>query len=975
MRQKKTIVPLCIGIFGFLLFVVSGIIYCQTFKPSNNNEALDRHIRFKRDVNNVNSSEILKIRNIQQNFSGNYSTNASHFSTTEGKNEDILNAKSSNEPIAEPETTPESSAQSVNNNETVLYINSTTEPKSEPETTSEPKSEPETTSEPKSEPETTSEPESEPETTSEPKSEPETTSEPKSEPETTSEPQSEPETTSEPKSEPETTSEPKSEPETTSEPKSEPETTSEPKSEPETTSEPKSEPETTSEPESEPATTSEPKSEPETTSEPKSEPETTSEPESEPEITSEPKSEPETTSEPKSEPETTSEPKSEPETTSEPKSEPETTSEPESEPETTSVPESEPETTSEPKSEPETTSEPESEPETTSEPESEPETTSEPESEPETTSEPESEPETTSEPEPETEPESESFPEPVPQWDIAMKEYKWGWDFLVYLFGVIFLLLGLYSVYNIIRLWRIEHLLSRNYFVTLNVLVTLQCLLRGLYLVIDAHNRNGTFPMIVNYFLYSTAYPCLTSAFSILFYALLLATRVQVVSTRIQKLSLLIGIITFHFALSITTSVIVGLFFSAQVLLLVCQFFYVIWGTVLFIGYFHIFNKLRLAAMFRNKNSASIYKASFASKDGKTSGRSMKKKSKNRYTLNTSVKITFAAAVFGLLCVMLEVYGIFGVYRLYIDSHIPEPWPFFSYQFLLRFVEFLMCCLMVYVASQPIMIRRRSSNKTFSTVTGMFKRLFCVPQEEKLIDSEPSSAANSHALVRSDDFDKKHTVVNFDIKSEEKHCPMKKEQSHLVIRDGVVRFKAEDDSVTGSEVGTSLPDLIHGTMINEKRNSVSSDTGISNKGYKENAVESAQKLHRCDTEPSENFKRSIDFEKMSVGTFGTDITRPLSSINLTHSLEWEFEQAYERSFIHNSGSTRSLPSDLSACSSGNCNSLLLKEVSPLQNRSNSMFSYEESEAAIYNDSSSKKPLIKKSNESSTDRNIDDDTKL
>ncbi|XP_052064998.1 proline-rich transmembrane protein 4-like isoform X12 [Mytilus californianus] len=881
MHQKKTIVPLCIGIFGFLLFVVSSLIYCQTFKPSNFHEAFDRHIRFKREVSNANSTEILDLKNVhisnvQQNFSGNYTSDKNNFSTTVSKNEDILNVKSLNEPISEPETTPELSAQPVNTSETVWSTNSTSEPNSEPETTSESKSEPETTSEPKSEPETTSEPKSEPETTSEPKSEPETTSEPKSEPETTSEPKSEPETTSEPKSEPETTSEPRSEPETTSEPKSEPETTSEPKSEPETTSEPKSEPETSSEPRSEPETTSEP--------------------------------------------------------------EPETTSEPE------------PETTSEPKSEPETTSEPE------------PETTSEPEPEP------------TSEPQPESEPEV-SFPEPVPQWDIAMKEYKWGWDFLVYLFGVIFLLLGLYSVYNIVRLWRIEHLLSRNYFVTLNVLVTSQCLLRGLYLVIDAHNRNGTFPVIVNYFLYSTAYPCLTSAFSILFYALLLATRVQVVSTKIQKLSLLIGIIAFHFALSVITSVIVGLFFSAQVLLLVCQFFYVIWGTILFIGYFHIFNKLRLAAMFRNKNSASIYKASFTSKDGKTNNKSVKRKSKNRYTLNTSVKITFAAAIFGLLCVMLEVYGIFGVYRLYIEGHIPEPWPFFSYQFLLRLVEFCMCCLMVYVASQPIMVRRRSSNRTFSTVYGMFKRLFCVPQEDRLIDSEPSSAANSNALVLSDDLDKKHTVVNFDIKNEEKHCPMKKEQSHLVIREGVVRFKAEDDSVTGSEIGTSLPDLIPGTMINAKRNSVSSDTGISNKGYKENAIESVQKLHRSDTEPSENLKRSMDFEKMSVGTFGTDITRPLSSINLTHSLEWEFEQAYERSFIHNSGSTRSLPSDLSACSAGNCNSLLLKDVSPLQNRSNSMFSYEESEAAIYSDSSSEKPLIKKSNESSTDRNIDEDTKL
>jgi hypothetical protein len=49
-----------------------------------------------------------------------------------------------------------------------------------------------------------------------------------------------------------------------------------------------------------------------------------------------------------------------------------------------------------------------------------------------------------------------------------MQEYKWGWDFLVYLFGILFLLLGFYSIFNIIRLWRINHLISRNYFVTLN---------------------------------------------------------------------------------------------------------------------------------------------------------------------------------------------------------------------------------------------------------------------------------------------------------------------------------------------------------------------------------------------------------------------------------------------------------------------------------------------------------------------------
>jgi hypothetical protein len=491
--------------------------------------------------------------------------------------------------------------------------------------------------------------------------------------------------------------------------------------------------------------------------------------------------------------------------------------------------------------------------------------------------------------------------------------------------------------------------------------------MRGLYLVIDAHNKNGTFHVILNYFLYSTAFPCLTSAFSILFYALLLATRVRVLSTKIQKLSLLIGIIAFHFTLSIITDVVVGFFFNARVLLLVCQFFYVIWGTILFVGFFYIFNKLRMAAATRTRTT--VRGNSIATNNDRN--KSGKKKSRNQYTLSTSVKITFIAAVFGLICVLLEVYGIFGVYRLYIDGHIPDPWPFFSYQFLLRLVEFCMCSLMVYVASQPIMVRRRNSKGTFPDIFAAFKQLCCVPHKEKQIDSEFNSVVNSNAIIlsnASEDFDQKQTVVNFDVKENKKRGKLSKQNSHLVIKDGLVRFKAEDDSVTGSEVGTSLPDLVPGANIYEKYDSVSeTNNGIYNEVFKENEINNdINKLHRCDTSQSDNIKRSIDFERMSVGTigtYGTDLTRPLSSINLTNSLEWEFEQAYDRSFVQESGSTRSLPSDLSGSSTNNSKIKLLSDFSPQQNGNTSVFFCEDSESILPNESPSNKPLINKLNES------------
>ena len=299
--------------------------------------------------------------------------------------------------------------------------------------------------------------------------------------------------------------------------------------------------------------------------------------------------------------------------------------------------------------------------------------------------------------------------EPVPEWDEAMQKYKWGWNFLVYVFATLFLFLGLYCVSNIVCLLHMKHLFSRNYFIMLNILILIICVLRGLYLSIDAHNRNDTFHEILNHFLYSTTFPCLTSAFSILFYALLLATRVQVLSARIQKLSVLLAIITFHFTLSIAADIIVGIFASSGVLLQICQFVYIIWGTILFIAFFYIFRKLHTAAAYRSK--ISIYRGKMlvsAHQNRRTTVRlnssviethlsKQDKIARKKYNLNTTVKVTLVSAVLGVMCVLIELYGMFGVYKIYKDRHIPAAWPFFAYQFLLRLLEYCMCCLMVYV--------------------------------------------------------------------------------------------------------------------------------------------------------------------------------------------------------------------------------------------------------------------------------------
>lgn len=115
----------------------------------------------------------------------------------------------------------------------------------------------------------------------------------------------------------------------------------------------------------------------------------------------------------------------------------------------------------------------------------------------------------------------------------------WGeaWELHLYFFGGLFGLLGVYTLVCVLRLWSIHRLLSRRYFVSLNLLMVLLCSTRAVYLLLDGYNSNRTFHPSLDYFLYSISFPCLSSAFSIQLYALLQATKMQFLPPTIQKVS------------------------------------------------------------------------------------------------------------------------------------------------------------------------------------------------------------------------------------------------------------------------------------------------------------------------------------------------------------------------------------------------------------------------------------------------------
>ncbi|CAH1265132.1 Hypp3123 [Branchiostoma lanceolatum] len=282
--------------------------------------------------------------------------------------------------------------------------------------------------------------------------------------------------------------------------------------------------------------------------------------------------------------------------------------------------------------------------------------------------------------------------EPEPKWDEAKETWRFWWFVHIYTFGGLFALLALYSLISMVRLTR-KHLLSMGYFLALNFLMLLMGASRAVYLFVDAYNSLKLLHPALSYFLFSVGFPCMTSAFCLLYLALLQTTKMQAMSPKVYQTCVMVAIIVLHFGLSVATDLIIGFLGTAKILMLVCQGVFAIWGIILAFSYFFIFRRLYRSARHRMKELQRMN----LSKSKLPGINPIKKKQKTR--LGTAVKVTLVTAILGLLCSLLQVYAMVEVFGIFYKQ--PEPWPWWGFQTAFRLCEFLMCVTMSYVATQP----------------------------------------------------------------------------------------------------------------------------------------------------------------------------------------------------------------------------------------------------------------------------------
>ena len=317
----------------------------------------------------------------------------------------------------------------------------------------------------------------------------------------------------------------------------------------------------------------------------------------------------------------------------------------------------------------------------------------------------ESEPETTPElpstkSEPEGEPESYFAPnaEPVPEWPAAKHEWQGAWELHYIGFGVLFLLLAVWSILALLRARNTQLLVTRRFCYAVNCLLILFGSTRALalflypYEIVD--NTNGM-PLVLERLLFGIGFPCLTAGFTLIHYAFLEAAKVSFSRRRIQSLRFILGVIGIHFTLVLIAEIVTSYVKDTSVLVIICMMYFIVCAIVV---------------------SASVFYSGFSViKESKTHRRTLKRisvraegnKKKSKYSnkesnTNKVARVTMVTAFLGMACAAVQIYAVAGVFKVRANGpERPDPWPWWAYMTVFRLIELGLAGTMAYTVSQP----------------------------------------------------------------------------------------------------------------------------------------------------------------------------------------------------------------------------------------------------------------------------------
>ena len=275
-------------------------------------------------------------------------------------------------------------------------------------------------------------------------------------------------------------------------------------------------------------------------------------------------------------------------------------------------------------------------------------------------------------------------------------------------------------------------------YISINALLILFNLPRGLVLFIDPYNSNVNDLFIsqgISFLFWGSTVPCFTSAFILMNLALLDITKVQLYPTKLQNLKLIASIVTANFLLALSFDLTAILKQELNWILYICQAFFLLLGillatAMLYTG-FKVLKKLRDSARsvrsfdlkvspeikssnteFAQRSSCDVdenvnIEISYTGnsqnvirpkevKDSGTHRANWKSKTFRRGTRRLTI-ITMVTSVAAITYSLVQVYSFLAVYPIRDSTKPIHPWHWFAYQTMARLLEAVMSVCMSYV--------------------------------------------------------------------------------------------------------------------------------------------------------------------------------------------------------------------------------------------------------------------------------------
>lgn len=280
-----------------------------------------------------------------------------------------------------------------------------------------------------------------------------------------------------------------------------------------------------------------------------------------------------------------------------------------------------------------------------------------------------------------------SWPEPGPNWPEAKSSWGVAWPVHVYAFASIWTMAAIYFLFFFVQSTcrrSKEH--KRSALIMLSFQLLIQALSRCFVLFINPYgskSRNHA-QLVTTITVWSLGTAGLTSAFGVLLLILLDATKLSLAPPKFQNLYVLIIITVANFVFVLVSDIIVAFHKSANVLLLLCQVTFALWGVVITVGYF-------IAAHRTRKNLAATFDG--VESGPKTPGDPMKLK---WLIIKCYVSSSLGLCVFGM-----SLYAaLFGESSVLSDSEYADSWTWWIFQTIFRILEILMTLLISIVALQ-----------------------------------------------------------------------------------------------------------------------------------------------------------------------------------------------------------------------------------------------------------------------------------